>query len=151
MPILCFLLCLLILLPAPLSAEDFERSPLAIETQAGERLTFNVELALTPDQRAQGLMFREDLPLGEGMLFIYPQPRIIQMWMRNTLIPLDMLFLDNRGEVLVMADNAVPGSEAIISSLIPARAVLELRGDAIERLGLMIGDRVLHPLLGGEP
>ncbi len=137
------------LLPFSAAAVDFERDALSIVTQAGETHHIEVELAVTQEQRAQGLMFREELAPMAGMLFIYPRNQVPQMWMRNTLIPLDMLFLDETGQVLVTANNAVPHSEAIISPGIPARAVLELPGDALERLGIQPGDRILHRSLGG--
>ena len=130
-------------------AVEFAKSVLVIETQAGGSHPFRVELAETPEQRAQGLMFRESLAPDAGMLFLYPRPQVPQMWMRNTFIPLDMLFLDGRGVVLATANNAVPRSLAIISPGVTAAAVLELPGDAIERLGLKVGDRVLHERLGG--
>lgn len=140
----------LALLPLSAAAVDFERGELSIVTQSGETHLIEVELAVTQEQRAQGLMFREELAPMAGMLFIYPRNQVPQMWMRNTLIPLDMLFLDEAGRVLVTANNAVPHSEAIISPGIPARAVLELPGDALERLGIQPGDRILHPSLGGQ-
>ncbi len=133
------------------AAVVFDKSHLVIETQGGARYDFEVELAETPEQRAQGLMYRETLAPNAGMLFLYEEPQIPRMWMRNTYIPLDMLFLDERGLVLATANNAVPQSTAIISPGVPATAVLELPGDAIERLGLKAGDRVLHPRLGYQP
>ncbi|GAB5467032.1 MAG: hypothetical protein Kilf2KO_00620 [Rhodospirillales bacterium] len=146
------IVCLLLFgLASAAGAVDFARSEAVIETQDAKRYRVDIEIAETDEQRAQGLMFREELAADAGMLFLYPSPRVIQMWMRNTLIPLDMLFLDDQGRVLVTADNAVPGSEVVISSFVPAMAVLELPGDAIERLGLKVGDRVLHPRLKGDP
>ena len=130
-------------------AVEFARSQLVIATQDGARHEIAVELAETDEQRMQGLMFRESLALDKGMLFLYPADRIPQMWMRNTPIPLDMLFLSGDGEVLATANNAVPYSEAIISPGIPAAAVLELNGEAIEVLGIEPGDRVEHPRLSG--
>ncbi|MBC6417092.1 MAG: DUF192 domain-containing protein [Rhodospirillales bacterium] len=131
------------------AAIEFERSRLIIATQDGAHHEIAVELAETDEQHMQGLMFRQSLALDEGMLFLYQTDRIPQMWMRNTPIPLDMLFLSGDGEVLATANNAVPYSEAIISPGIPAAAVLELNGNAIEVLGIEPGDRVEHPRLSG--
>jgi len=144
------ILLLLCLVRPAVASETFETSALEIETRDGRRLPFTVELAETREQRAQGLMFRETLAPDAGMLFLYPDTGIVSMWMRNTLIPLDMLFLDAAGRVVSTADNAVPLSEAIITPGVPVRAVLELPGDAIERLHLAPGDRVLHPRLDGD-
>ncbi len=129
--------------------ETFESGRLAIETASGARHEFEVELALTPGQQAQGLMFRRDLAGDAGMLFIYARDRPVSMWMKNTLIPLDMLFLARDGRVVRVFERAVPGSLATISSGGDAAAVLELNGGTAARLGIAIGDRVLHPALGG--
>ncbi len=145
------LLSFLVSLASAAAAVVFDKSHLVIETQDGARHDFEVELAETQEQRAQGLMFRQSLAPNAGMLFLYDEPQMPRMWMRNTYIPLDMLFLDESGLVLATADNAVPRSPAIISPGVTAMAVLELPGDAIERLGLKAGDRVLHPRLGYQP
>lgn len=128
-------------------AAAFEASPLTLRTADGRRFRFTVELALTPEQRAQGLMFRESLAEDSGMLFIYESERLITMWMKNTLIPLDMLFLGRDGTVLSLAERATPLSEAVIASGVPAKATLELAAGTVARLGLSPGDQVLHPLL----
>ncbi len=142
-----FAVLLLLLLPFAAAAVEFKTGELSIVTSSGETYVITIELAETHEQRAQGLMFREELAPMAGMLFIYPRSQVPQMWMRNTLIPLDMLFLDEEGNVIATANNAVPLSEAIISPGVPARAVLELPGDAIERLGIKPGDQVQHPRL----
>lgn len=136
----------LVLLAAPLAAQEleWEVDSLTIETRAGERHEFVVELAVTQEQQARGLMFREELAEDAGMLFLHPSDRVITMWMRNTLIPLDMLFLDRRGKIVRVAERAVPLSETTISSGRPARAVLEVPGGTARRLGIRSGDRVLH-------
>lgn len=137
---------LFLLLPFAAAAEEitWETDSLVIATAAGERHDFTVELALTPEQQARGLMFRESLAEDAGMLFVYPSDRNIAMWMRNTLISLDMLFLDRRGRILRIAERTTPLSEATISSGRPARAVLEVPAGTARRLGLSRGDRVLH-------
>lgn len=137
---------LFLLLPLAGAAEEitWETDSLVIETAAGERHAFTVELALTSEQQARGLMHRESLAEDAGMLFVYPRDRMISMWMRNTLISLDMLFLDRRGRIVRIAERTTPLSDATISSGRPARAVLEVPAGTARRLGLATGDRVLH-------
>ncbi len=133
------------LLPLPAASETGE---LVVETALGP-VQFTVELADTPEERAQGLMFRERLPADAGMLFLYPRDQMISMWMKNTLIPLDMLFIDRDGRILDIAERTVPLSLRSISSETPARAVLEINGGTAQRQGIRPGDRVRHPALDG--
>lgn len=126
----------------------FEKDRLVIETAAGARHEFQIELATTWAQRAQGLMYRRALASDAGMLFIYPRDDVITMWMKNTLIPLDMLFIDRRGRIASVAEWAVPLSLAVISSGVPVRAVLEVNAGTVARLGLKPGDRVLYRAFG---
>lgn len=143
-----FLAASLALLLLPLAAAvAFERSVLTIRTAGGERHRFDVELAITPQERAQGLMFRETLAADAGMLFVYEAEQPVTMWMKNTLLTLDMLFIDRDGTIVSIAARTTPGSLDIIPSGQPVKAVLELNGGASEALGLAPGDRVLHPLL----
>lgn len=127
----------------------FDHGELTIETAAGERHSFTIEIARTVAQRARGLMFRESMPPDAGMLFLYPAEQQIRMWMKNTLIPLDMLFVASDGRILEIAERTEPLSEEIIASSGAARAVIELNGGTAERLGIRPGDRVRHALLGG--
>lgn len=127
--------------------QTFEQDRLAIETAGGAQ-PFAVELAVTSEQRAQGLMYRARLPADAGMLFVYPAERPVSMWMKNTLIPLDMLFIGDDGRILHIAERAIPGSAATISSMQPARAVLELNGGTAARLKIQVGDRVLYRTFG---
>ena len=127
--------------------QAFERDRLAIETAGGAQ-RFAVELAVTSDQRQQGLMYRQRLPADAGMLFLYPAARPVSMWMKNTLIPLDMLFIGNDGRILHIAERAIPRSTATISSMRPVRAVLELNGGTAARLMIQVGDRVLYRSFG---
>ena len=120
---------------------------LIIET-ADARHEFFVEVVLTPAQRSQGLMYRTELAENAGMLFQYPEPRIINMWMSNTLIPLDMIFIDTAGRIINIAERTVPESLQTIPSTAPAVAVLEVSGGTADRLGLAPGDLVIHHLLG---
>ena len=108
---------------------------------------FTVEIADTPETRSSGLMFRKELADDAGMLFIYPGKQKIAMWMQNTLISLDMLFLDRDGRILHMAERTTPLSTEVISSRFRVKAVLEVIAGTAERLGLRVGDRVEHVLL----
>jgi uncharacterized membrane protein (UPF0127 family) len=127
------------------SLVTFERGELEIETGDGTRHVFRIELATAPQQQSQGLMFRRSLAPDGGMLFVYPSERTISMWMRNTLIPLDMVFIAADGRIVKVAQRTVPMSLATISSGGPAKAVLEVNGGTAARLGLEPGDRVVHP------
>lgn len=124
---------------------SFERSSLVIETESG-RHKFDIELAVTPDQLSFGLMFRHRLGRDAGMLFDYGTPQKVAMWMRNTYIPLDMLFIDRTGKVVTIAERAVPRSLQEIPSRVPVRGVLELNGGTVSRLKVKIGDIVRHPI-----
>jgi uncharacterized membrane protein (UPF0127 family) len=126
----------------PLSA--FDRSPLTIETRGGAK-RFEVWLADSTSRRAQGLMYVERLAPGEGMLFVYGPPRIVSMWMKNTLIPLDMLFIAQDGRVTRIARNTKPQSLETISSMGAVTGVLEIGGGESKRLGIETGDRIVHP------
>jgi uncharacterized membrane protein (UPF0127 family) len=125
----------------------FESGELSIVTGRGS-YEFSVELALTPEQREQGLQGRRTLALGTGMLFDFKNSRPVYMWMKNTFISLDMLFIDAGGRVVNIVERTVPMSLATISSDGPVRAVFEINGGTARRLGIRPGDRVLHPLFG---
>ncbi|MGE0651595.1 MAG: DUF192 domain-containing protein [Alphaproteobacteria bacterium] len=129
------------------SLQTFSTAPLDVVTRSG-RHTFTVEIAETGAQRAQGLMFRSRLAPDGGMLFIYPAERRLSMWMKNTLIPLDMLFVASDGKVVGIHERAVPHSLRSIPSPLPARAVVELAGGTVSRLGIRVGDRVISKPLG---
>ena len=118
-----------------------------IETQGGKRHMFSAELADTTEKRKLGLMFRQKMAASDGMLFVFPRPRPITMWMRNTYIPLDMLFIGSDGRIRAIAQRTVPHSERLIKSGQPCLAVLEINGGTVARLGIQVGDRVLHPSL----
>ncbi|MEQ8964843.1 MAG: DUF192 domain-containing protein [Azospirillaceae bacterium] len=129
---------------------ELPTEPLAIETQRGGVYHFTVEMALTRQQQAMGLMFRESLGADRGMLFVFDPPRRASFWMRNTLISLDMLFIAPDGRILNIARRTEPLSEESRPSDGIARGVLELRGGLTELLGIRAGDRVLHPAFGAE-
>ena len=129
---------------------NFQKSRLAIDTRQG-RKHFNVELAVTEEQQSRGLMFREFLARDAGMLFDYRAPQRITMWMRNTLIPLDMIFIGQDGSVIDIVQRTIPLSEAIIASKGRARAVLEVNGGTTERLGIKPGAMVYHQIFDNAP
>jgi uncharacterized protein len=93
-------------------------------------------------------MFRQSLPADAGMLFDFGETRPVAFWMKNTLIPLDMLFIAADGGIADIHERAVPRSEATIEARVPVRAVLELNGGTVARLGIKRGDRVHHPIFG---
>jgi uncharacterized protein len=125
----------------------FKHSSLTIDTVSGSH-HFSIELALTPEQQEQGLMFRRSLPADAGMLFDFGESRDASFWMRNTLIPLDMLFIDADGHVADIHERAVPLSEDPIDSKVPVRAVLEVNGGTVSRLGIKLGDVVHYAIFG---
>jgi uncharacterized membrane protein (UPF0127 family) len=106
---------------------------------------FDIEVVDTFETRAKGLMFREDLARFSGMLFIYEQPQSVSFWMRNTLIPLDMIFLDQTGLVVNVHSNAIPLDETAIFGGENILAVLEINGGLAQKLGIKIGARLQHP------
>ncbi|MEO1000789.1 MAG: DUF192 domain-containing protein [Pseudomonadota bacterium] len=113
--------------------------------QNGAEIRFAVEIADDPLERAEGLMHRESLPRFSGMLFIYEAPRSASFWMKNTLIPLDMLFLDATGTVRHLHENAVPLDETPIPGGDNILAVLEINGGLARQLGLGPGAEMRHP------
>lgn len=115
--------------------------PLSIRTAAGEH-RFRVELARTSQEQERGLMFRKSLDDEGGMLFPMNPPRTASFWMKNTLIPLDMLFIRTDGTIALIAANTVPYSREPVSAGMPVAAVLELRGGRAAELGVRQGDRV---------
>lgn len=140
--VLAVLAALLTAVPAAGAGDiAFGRGEVRIETAAGVRL-FHVELAETPEQRARGLMYRRMLAPDAGMLFLFPERERPTMWMANTWLPLDMLFVAADGRIADIFANTVPRSRLTISSPHPARMVLELGGGTARRLGIAPGDRL---------
>ena len=152
---LAVLAILLLLAPAAVWAQSglqsFDVEPLTLELADGSRYDFQVEMAETRPQQIQGLMFRRDMEQFAGMLFVYDDEAERSMWMKNTYIPLDMLFIAKDGSVVSYKERAVPGSLATISSGVPAMAVLELNSGMVSRLGIQAGDRVLQRAFGNAP
>ena len=109
---------------------------------------FSVEVMRTEPERERGLMLRRFLAKDRGMLFEFKAEQVMTMWMKNTYLPLDMIFISRTGKIVAVAENAAPLSEKIISSEVPAYAVLEVNAGTVARIGLRIGDSVRHPIFG---
>jgi uncharacterized membrane protein (UPF0127 family) len=120
---------------------------LEIATKTGVHI-FSVEMATTEDEKQKGLMYRRELADGRGMLFDFSPEQQISMWMKNTYISLDMIFIRADGRVLRIAENTEPESTRIISSGGLARGVLEVPAGTAQKYGIAPGDRVSHPLFG---
>jgi uncharacterized protein len=137
----------------PVAAEEVQSFPvssLVILSRTGSH-RFHVEVAETALQRMQGLQGRRTLDSRAGMLFIFDSQSVVRMWMKDTYIPLDMLFLDGAGGIVGIARDTRPLSLQPIQSPAPVKAVLELNAGTVDRLGLEVGHRVLHPLLAAAP
>jgi len=128
--------------PEPLSA--FPQSLLAIRTTTGKVINFKIWNADNPRREEQGLMFVHDMDEHAGMLFVFPGTREPTMWMKNTYISLDLLFINEHGRIEYIASQAKPLSLSIIQSPKPSLAVLELKGGACELLGIKVGDTVVY-------
>ena len=125
---------------------ELPKEKLAITTRDGAQHVFMVEMAMTPMQQITGLMFRTSVPADGGMLFDWGSPRESQMWMKNTLVPLDMVFIAADGTIDSIAENTVPRSLRVIASHGPVLATLELAGGTTARLGITVGNKVLAPM-----
>jgi uncharacterized membrane protein (UPF0127 family) len=138
---------LVLTLAGPAGAQQLQQ--LEIVSKNGTHV-FGVEMAVTPEEQAKGLMFRRELPDRQGMLFDFKREQPTSFWMKNTYIPLDMIFIRADGRILNIAENTVPLSEALVSSAGPVRAVLEVIAGTTKKLGIAAGDRVVHPIFGGR-
>lgn len=127
-----------------------EEARVVIETPSGE-VAFRVELAVTPNERMRGLMFRDHLDEDAGMLFIFERMQRLRFWMKNTRIPLDMLFIDEAGEIVGIVENAEPLSLESRGVSLPSRYVLEVNGGTCRRLGIRPGQRVRFDGIPGHP
>lgn len=129
-----------------LELSSFPRSTLTVHSATSPAAqVFRIWVADTGERQQQGLMYVRDLPDDEGMLFYGPESRVWGMWMKNTFIPLDMVFIDTRGRVVTVFERTVPHSLQTLSWPNPVKAVLELRGGEVARRGIRVGDRVEHP------
>jgi uncharacterized membrane protein (UPF0127 family) len=124
---------------------EFSRSQLIIVTNNSKCILFDVYVAQTPSQRSQGLMYIESLGSHEGMIFLYRESVRISMWMKNTLIPLDMLFIDIKHGIVSMRLDAVPHSEETIESGKEVVAVIELNAGSVEFFKISTGNRIIFP------
>ena len=121
----------------------FPRGELSIQTDEN-KYHFDIELALDDSHRQYGLMYRDNLPEMSGMLFVYERRRDLAMWMKNTFISLDILFIDRNGKIINIAKSAQPRSLSLIRSERPAKAVLELNGGLTDKLNISVGDVIVH-------
>jgi uncharacterized protein len=144
--------CVLAFIPSSVSAQEAlsKIEPLSITTEADVSL-FTVEIADTDALRERGLMFRQRLPEDRGMLFDFGQPRPVSMWMKNTYIPLDMLFIRADGVIAYIAENTTPKSLDAVGVQEPVLAVLELAGGTAKKRGIRAGDVVYHRLFNPAP
>jgi uncharacterized protein len=131
------------------SARAASIQPLEIVTKTGVHV-FSVEMATTEDEKTTGLMYRKELADGKGMLFDFSPEQEVSMWMKNTYISLDMIFIRADGRILRIAENTEPMSTRIISSRGSAKAVLEVIAGTAQKYGIAPGDRVGHPLFNGR-
>jgi hypothetical protein len=134
----------------PAYAEDACRSDQVQLRGDWGQARFTVELADDAAERAQGLMHRTSMPQAAGMLFVYPETRTVGFWMKNTLIPLDMIFLDATGTVARVHSNAIPGDLTPIMGGGDIKAVLEINGGLAQRLGVVPGTQLRHPAFVAE-
>lgn len=124
---------------------ELAKQPLTIITKDGQKHQFSVEIAKTPKEQEIGEMFRTNIPENGGMLFIWPAIQASSMWMKNTIVPLDMVFIDDSHHIQAIEENTVPYSLAPISSHGPVSATLELKGGITAKLGITVGDKVESP------
>lgn len=146
------LLCASFAFPARAQPQPtLPQSDLVIVTSGKGPQRFTVELADNDQSRSRGMMFRQSMAPDAGMLFDFRQEQMASFWMRNTLIPLDMIFIRADGTILNIHQRAIPRDETGINSAGPVRAVLEVNGGTASRLGIKAGDRVQHAIFGNPP
>ena len=137
------------IMPAAAQTPSPNLQPLEIATKKGVHV-FAIELAASDEERARGLMYRKELPEGRGMLFDFKRNGEVSMWMENTYVSLDMIFIRADGRIARIAENTTPLSRAIVPSGSPVRAVLEVVGGTAKKLGIAVGDRVAHPMFSAR-
>lgn len=149
-PVLCVLgFALVLALVAPGRVGAIEAGTLEIATKSGVRI-FSVELAVTDEERTKGLMYRKQVPDGYGMLFDFKQEQPVSMWMKNTYVSLDMIFIRDNGRIARIAENTEVLSERVISSGQPVRAVLEVVAGTARKYGIAPGDQVAYPIFNSR-
>ncbi len=141
------LVALCLLLGGGAWAATFE--PLEIKTKTGG-CKFSVEMATTEEEKTTGLMYRRELAPGRGMLFDFSPDQQVTMWMKNTFIPLDMIFIRSDGSIRRIAENTEPQSTRMIYSMGPVKGVLEVIAGTARKCGMAADDHVVHPLFGGN-
>ena len=122
---------------------------LKIQTASGEK-SFGLEIADTDQKRSAGLMYRKDFPADRAMIFVFGEERAVMMWMANTPLPLDMLFVRNDGSIARVAENTVPFSKDIVASGQPVAFVIEVNAGIAAKLGIKAGDTVKHRIICGQ-
>ena len=142
-------LALVLALVAPGRVGALEAGTLEIATKSGVRM-FSVELAVSNEEREKGLMYRKQVPDGYGMLFDFKQEQPVSMWMKNTYVSLDMIFIRDDGRISRIAENTEVLSERVISSGQPVRAVLEVVAGTARKYGIAPGDKVAYPIFNGH-
>jgi uncharacterized membrane protein (UPF0127 family) len=130
---------------------ELPKEKLVIVTHDGQQHVFNVEMAIKQDQQIVGEMFRTKVPEDGGMLFDWGYAHDSQMWMRNTLVPLDMVFINPDGTIRSIAENTTPRSLAVIDSRGPVRATLEMAAGVTAKLDIRVGDTVKQRIFGNAP
>jgi len=146
-PVVAAIVALCVLPGSAARAASFQ--PLEIVTKNGVQV-FSVEMATTEQEKETGLMYRKEVPDGKGMLFDFSPPQEVSMWMKNTYVSLDMIFIRADGRILRIAENTEPLSTRIISSQGLAKGVLEVVAGTAKKYGIAPGDRVGHPLFNGR-
>jgi uncharacterized membrane protein (UPF0127 family) len=131
--------------PKPNDAPSFPQATLTIQRADGHSFPFTIEVATTREQEKYGLMFRHALPQASGMIFLYNSDQVIHMWMKNTYIPLDMLFVRHDGTIARIVTHTKPFDLTPISSGEPVRAVIEMNAGVVDQLHLGSGDKVIFP------
>ena len=122
---------------------------LKIQTASGEK-SFGLEIADTDQKRSAGLMYRKDFPADRAMIFVFGEERPVMMWMANTPLPLDMLFVRNDGSIARVAENTMPFSKDIVASGEPVAFVIEVNAGIAAKLGIKAGDTVKHRIICGQ-
>ena len=131
-----FLFLMLMIFSVPLNATE-----LIIKTET-ETFVYQTDIAQTPQELQQGLMFKKELPDNYAMTFLFPSSRVVHMWMKNTFLPLDMIFFDEDGVISHIHQNAEPFSEETISSFLPAAGVIELLAGTVKEKKIKVGDLI---------
>lgn len=125
-------------------------SSISLITSSGKH-SYKIDVAAEPADRAKGLMFVQEMDEGKGMLFVFDEIREVSFWMRNTFIPLDMIFIDEFGTVKSIHENAVPHDGTPIPSNVPVKFVLELNAGQVKKIGLAVGDVAKHKRFKKQP